>query len=339
MKRDEYLDELKKELIKAEFPHVEEAMTYFSEMLDDRIADENLDEEAAIGMLEEPGKAAQNLAMQLDKTPGQAQKPEEQAEDSSPGVRALTLNARAVRSILIRDRNLKLIVEGWERDEVVVEHPETRKIRYETRFEDGAFSLIRSPVEFSLDWFTIDPLAAQMRQVRLRVPHELAAVMDLKTSNAKITIEKVNCWGKLDLLTSNGAVKLNEVGAKSLYVRTSNAGIILEKVKVQKTVDAHTSNGKVTAEGVLAPESLVIKTSNGKIDVSTSDSPVFSFTTSNGPIHAGLPGSQKEYSITSQTSNSKNNLPYEQAGGPRSLFARTSNGKIDVVFLGGPNPA
>ena len=61
MKREEYLSKLRLTLQGEEFAQVEEAIAYFDELLQDRMADENLDEEAAVATMDEPEKAAAML--------------------------------------------------------------------------------------------------------------------------------------------------------------------------------------------------------------------------------------------------------------------------------------
>lgn len=334
MTREAYLRELRAHLEAANFPHVEEALSYYAEMLEDRMADENMDEEAAIALLENPAQAASHLGLHFERSSEAKAQESEHAPDSSPGVRTIRMKANALRSLIVQDRNNSLVLEGWDRDEVEISFPETEKIRYETSLLDGVFSLIRTPMEFSLSWFNFDVFNPQMRQVMMRVPHELAAALDLKTSNSKIQVEKVSCWGQMLLKTSNSSIDLFQVEAKGIIARTSNSSITLNQVKAQKTLEAITSNSRVTAKGVVAPESLVIHTSNGKIEVSGIQSQAISLITSNGSIKGILPGTQGEYSISSRTSNGKNNLPREQQGGPYSLITQTSNAKIELAFEG-----
>ena len=97
-----------------------------------------------------------------------------------------------------------------------------------------------------------------------------------------------------------------------------------------------TSNAKITAEGVSAPQSLTLKTSNAVIRVSKLDSPAISLTTSNAGIKGSLPGRMEDYAIKSGTSNGKNSLPNERAGGSKTLNVKTSNANISLEFDGEP---
>ncbi len=334
MKRAEYLDELRNHLVAASFPHVEEALSYFSEMLDDRIEHENLDEEAAIALLETPEMAAKHLVMQVEQTP--VQKPETTATEErlTPGIRTITLKAQGVRSILVSDRNNKILVEGWDRDEVEIQHPETENIRYDTTFENGSFSLVRTPMQFSVKLFNFNFFDSKSSQVLIKAPFELAAAMSLRTSNSKIEVENINCWGKLDLKTSNSSIRLRQVEASALLARISNASVNLFQVRAQKTLEMVTSNGSVKAEKITAPEDLRLQTTNAKIEVYEIESQVITLATSNASIKGDLPGYENEYTIESMTTNGRNSLPRQQTGGDKVLKVRTSNANINLLFRG-----
>lgn len=331
MKREEYLKELKLTLEQSDFGPVEEAISYFSEMLDDRIAEEGMDEEAAVATMEAPGQVASQLAQTRQKEAQQQAKSEDEIE---PGVRTINAKPSLVHHILVRDRNMRLILRGWDKDEIVIHHPETKRVRYDFKLEDGRLSLLRTPLEFSINIFLFESLNHEMSEVTLDVPQELAAELDLRTSNGRLTAENINCWGSAALGTGNGALSLKNFSAKNIQLKTSNGSITLEKVQAKKELSAVTSNGKITAEQAAAPELLTLKTSNGSISVSKVESRSLQLTSSNGSIKGDVPGSLNDYSIRSGTSNGKNNLPTHQEGGSKTLSVHTSNARIDLSFSG-----
>lgn len=113
MKREEYLRELKLVLEEDNFGPVEEAISYFNELLEDRMMDEGLDEEAAVATMEAPREAARQL---LHTRTAQEEQKQEAAnaeeEPFKPGVRTIDVKAGLVKNIIIRDRNQRLIVRG-----------------------------------------------------------------------------------------------------------------------------------------------------------------------------------------------------------------------------------
>ena len=335
MKRDEYLSQLRLTLQGNEFGPVEEAIAYFEEILDDRIQESGLDEEAAVAGMENPAQVALQLAHAHSRDEGTLDKkpaPSAPSENQEPGLRTITLQASQVRSILVRDRNTRIILRGWDKEDIVIHHPETQRIQYEFSLAEGQLSLVRKPMEFSLQWFQFESLSREMREVTLDVPHELAADLDLRTSNARINAGAVNCWGKASLVSSNASLHLNDFSARSIHLKSSNGSLNLQQVHALKELVGSSSNGSIKAEEVKAPDRLALTTSNANIQVKALESAAISLASSNANIRGSLAGKLAEYSISSTTSNGRNNLPRQQQGGSKTLEVRTSNGKIELEF-------
>ena len=335
MKREEYLSKLKLTLQGEEFVQVEEAITYFDELLQDRMADENLDEEAAVATMDPPEKAAASLR--------EYSPPREQAEQAGhageaggeipfTGVKTLRVKAEGVRVIRVRDRNMRVTLTGGGGSDIVIRHPESERVKYDFILEDGRLALIRQPWDLSLGLFQSLGLDREMREVSLAVPLELAAELDLRTSNARMDVKGVNLWGQALLGTSNASITLTQVSAKRLELTASNGNITLDGVKAAADVKAVTSNAKIRANGVTAPQALTLKSSNASIHVEAVNSRDISLVTSNGAVKGTMPGSLREYSVQSATSNGKNSLPARMGGGDKQLTVRTSNGSIDLRF-------
>ena len=335
MKREEYLSKLRLTLQGEEFAQVEEAIAYFDELMQDRMADENLDEEAAVATMDEPEKAA---AMLNEYSPPREQSGQGgqsgQAEGEIPftGVKTIRVKAEGVRFIRVRDRNMRVTLTGGKGSDIVIRHPESERVKYDFALEDGRLALIRQPWDLSLGLFQSLGLDREMREVRLEVPEDLASELDLRTSNAGVDVRGVNLWGQALLSTSNASVTLTQVTAKRLEAAASNGSIGLEGVKVSADLTAVTSNSKIRANGVAAPQAITLKTSNSSIHVEAVTSREISLITSNGAVKGTLPGSVREYSVQSATSNGRNSLPARMGGGDRRLTVKTSNGSIDLRF-------
>ena len=91
------------------------------------------------------------------------------------------------------------------------------------------------------------------------------------------------------------------------------------------------SNGRISLDRVAAAGALSAVTSNSSIQVERVAAASVTLRSSNGGIRGVLPGRQADWAITSSTSNGKNSLPRQQAGG-RPLDVRTSNASIDIRF-------
>lgn len=331
MKREAYLSALRLQLEQNDFGPVEEAIAYFNDLLEDRMSDEGMDEETAVASMEPP----EQVAAQLKESRSAARTPDAGEDSPAPGVRTYTTRADLVRRIHVRDRNTALIILGEEREDIQIRHPETKKVRYQFSLQDGTLSLIREEVTFSLQFFLeIERLSKEMRQVELRVPKELAAEIDLRTSNSKLTLENIACWGKVEAVTSNAPLKARNLSGKSLSLQASNGSMTLENVSARQAIHATTSNAKITVDRVSAP-SLKLKTSNATITVDEITSDDITLTTSNGAIRGELPGAMGDYAISSGTSNGKNTLPPMTTGSGKRLSAHTSNAGISLRFRGG----
>lgn len=333
MKREEYLNKLKLTLEGHDFAQVEEAIGYFDELLQDRMTDEGLQEEEAVAGMEAPEDIAAKLREERRKEQQTGTKAEPAGEQPLSGIKTIRVRADQVRSIRVRDRNTRLTVRGAEGEDIVIRHPETEKIRYTFSLENGRLSLLRDPIDFASIMFSLDFLSREMREVSVEVPRELAAELDLRTSNAKLELEGFNCWGQAMAATSNTSLTARNLQAKRLELASSNGSLALQGLRVQQDLRAATSNARITAEGVSAPQSLTLKTSNGSISVSKLDSREISLTTSNSSVKGTLPGKLEDYAVKASTSNGKNSLPRERAGGDKALTVHTSNGSISLGFM------
>lgn len=141
----------------------------------------------------------------------------------------------------------------------------------------------------------------------------LTGSMIATTSNGKIAVSNSTFTGMFNLTSSNGEIKLEDVAAKELSLQTNNGKIRLTKVSSEENLSARSSNSGIYIERIFAGKGIKLETSNGKISGSIDDA-------------------IRNFSITSHTSNGTNNLPSDLPGGSKELYAKTSNGKIDIKF-------
>lgn len=377
MKKEEYLAELKLNLTNNDFGPVEEAIAYFDEMLQDRMDEGGMSEEAATASMDSPDKVArmmidarehqdqqlrsgqptqassENEASQpvSEEGAGQARQatPEAQAHQM-PGIKTITLDPLAVRMIIIRDRNQRVVVKSGREDQIVLSHPENERVRYQFSLENGVLSLVREPLEFSIQSLSFFFGFRDLGQVELTVPRELAASLDLQTRNASLSLSDFDCWGEIKAQTSNDNLVIKQVTAKAFDLKTSNARLEAQHVATKGNLQLRTSNARITCADANAnqaslqtsnarveatrmnvTDALTVQTSNGKIVFDSLKAAAYSFKTSNSKVEGVLKGSMADYAIQSGTSNGKNSLPSSQPGQtPLSVY--TSNARIDVGF-------
>jgi DUF4097 and DUF4098 domain-containing protein YvlB len=176
-------------------------------------------------------------------------------------------------------------------------------------------------------------------EVELQVPK--GAVLDLKTSNGKISV--TGPAGDTTAQTSNGGVDVKGSQGK-VALRSSNGPLTAESVK--GTIELDTSNGKidiVSSDGVVKAH-----TSNGGIRFKgRAIQGHYSFRTSNGPIDLLLP-SDSSFQLDAETSNSgiDTDFPIQRSSEESertrlrgavgknptvTITAHTSNGRIKVM--------
>ncbi|HSK69091.1 MAG TPA: DUF4097 family beta strand repeat-containing protein [Candidatus Limnocylindria bacterium] len=359
MKREEYLDRLRMTLERDGFEQVEEAVAWFDEMLQDRMADSGTGEDETVAAMEPPEAVAGALREGAAKARDRAEAPRQDAAeggaaqeaDGFTGVKVVRFKADQARHIRVRDRNTSVTVTGVAGDEIVLRHPQSRKDRYDFTLENGTMTLVRQPWDFSQGIFSFGPFNRDMYRVTLEVPRELAAELDVSTTNSSVRRDGFSCWGRARAASTNGSLTLTDVHAKSLDLKTGNGRVTLERVKAQDALAAVTSNGRaeaqdtqaggpltlmtsnssIRAKGVRAP-SVSLVTSNGSIEAERVDAPDVTMTTANASIRGTLPGSVADWDVTSATSNGKNSLPSRKQGGAKRLNVRTSNGSIKLSF-------
>lgn len=160
-----------------------------------------------------------------------------------------------------------------------------------------------------------------------------ASEMQLRTSNNRIDVENVKVDGLLDVNTSNGGINLSDSAITGDVVcRTSNGKIEFDKVGCANA-EADSSNGSIYIESVNSSGKIDAKTSNGKIEIGDIKFVTECFLiTSNNSIKGEIPGKLADYTVSSKTSNAKNNLPENMKSGDKKITANTSNGAIDITF-------
>lgn len=187
--------------------------------------------------------------------------------------------------------------------------------------------------------------------IELAVPAGALVDLHAETGNGSIRVQGLNALCDTHLSTSNSRIAVENVTAKALEMKTSNARIVLKDVSVKqsllgKTSNARvegvnilsgeeteliTSNGRISMERVVSRKKIILTTSNSSMNVGNLSAQAIQLRTTNGNIHGVLPGSARDWEITSGTSNGRNSLPQYQAG-EKPLSVHTSNGNINLAF-------
>ena len=143
---------------------------------------------------------------------------------------------------------------------------------------------------------------------RLAVPREVALAGS--AANGDLDVAAVD--GAVDVSTSNGDITFAG-GAAPTTLRTSNGRIEVRDARVAH-LELTTSNGSVRIEADRTPDVLLVRTSNGRIDVV-------------------LPDDVPAVAVDAATSNGRTSVEVATDPGATSVVeARTSNGDISVRY-------
>lgn len=251
--------------------------------------------------------------------------------------RDYTVSAAGIEEIRIRARNMPVSVTPSDGSEITVHYYTSEKDPYEVTLDGGVLTL-KYKNDFFTDisnWFSgvFRVFSNSNPRVEVIVPAAYAGTLQLDTSNAPVNMSGLISLGNVRIKTSNAPIEANNVSAFMLQAHTSNGAVTLDKAAVSGAVDMKSSNGTLTARQVVARGSLLMETSNGRIIVDQVAGAAIELKSSNGSITGTVEGKRSDYTISSDTSNGDDSLG-DGGKGQYKLTVKTSNGNIDIRFLG-----
>ena len=248
-----------------------------------------------------------------------------------------TADAAGVEEIIIKARNMAVQVTPVNSNGITIHYYTCDKDPYEVTLAGGVLKLkYKNDVIFNIGslfsgvstkFSTPDP------KVEVMVPAAYAGTLQLDSSNARADVTGLTQAGEIRIDTSNAPIQVSDVSAAQLSAHTSNGAVTLDKVLLSGAADLRSSNGTLTARQLSAGGSLRMDTSNGRIVLDQVTASAVDLKSSNGSITGSVSGKRSDYSISSDTSNGDDSLG-DGGKGPIKLTVRTSNGNIDIRFLG-----
>lgn len=146
-------------------------------------------------------------------------------------------------------------------------------------------------------------------------------IQKVKDAGANVTMYlPKTTFSTIELSTSNGPIKTEEITASDILLKTSNGSITAYVTADDITIK--TSNGSI--EGFFQGETVDIETSNGSIEIQCGDGGEYNVETSNARI-AITAGSRGDFDI----STSNGSIDVTVTGGV-TFDLKTSNGSIQV---------
>lgn len=350
MNKQQFLDELRTELNKAQFEQTDEAVKFFEEMLLDRAEEENISEDEAARRMPSPEEAARQI-LHYEGKARQASAGAGCEEKTHGEVRITkTIKNDGIYKINISASNTRINISAYGGSDIKISYTENTEagIQYDFSVENGEISLRRIEQNMFIWGF----VSFKRSPVEVLLPQEITARCSFKTSNAGIRAKNLKTWGEVRLKTSNASAIAQNLEASQIDMETSNGSINASGLKLSgsacfkssnasfdlseiscRELYADTSNGKISAENIKTDEKLKLTTSNGGIKIDELKSPYIILNTIHGSIKGFVSGSIDDYSIISSTSLGKSNLPEYKELGDKKLKASTSMGNIDIDFI------
>ncbi len=166
--------------------------------------------------------------------------------------------------------------------EMRVDYTESEKSRYEITETDGKVG-IKKKADLRFFDFSV---VTDKRKLILYVPESYDGVLDISTSNSKLTAEGISAsetkfdssngsitltgctLGDTTISGSNGRCTISACGSGKTVIDYSNSDVIMEELTASGKLTVDSSNGTIKLNGITAKE-LRAETSNGQITAGT----------------------------------------------------------------------
>ena len=177
------------------------------------------------------------------------------------------------------DTDVEIITTNGE---MRVDYTESDKVRYEISETDGRVG-IKKKADLRLFDYAI---VTEKRKLILYVPEGYDGVLDISTSNSKLTAEGISAsetkfdnsngsmtltgctLGDTTISGSNGRCTISACGSGKTVIDYSNSDVITEELTASGKLTVDSSNGTIKLDGITAKE-LRAETSNGQITAGT----------------------------------------------------------------------
>ena len=343
----------------------EATLTFYAEMIEDRV-EEGMSEDEAVEQMEKADVIAQRLkklqdgvsapeqATQSEQAQPAPEQPEKKGQtdetrrsfDDGWEQKQYTAPASSLNSIALFTDNLPLKLSKASGEDVVLTYFTSAYDPYTVEVKEGALRLTHPGFSFQKDIIGgISDLFNNLAQlfsgdkgafhngafIDLAVPNSFAGKIELNGSNGRVRVEGVALHAGLTVRTTNGRIIVSDVACDFADLQTSNACVSVDALKTRADIRLTSTNGRLEARSAVAFGRVELQTSNGAINVEDISTDHMRLKTSNGSVSGTIKGRIEDYAITSSTCNGHNNLPTGTQGA-KSLEVSTNNGSIRVHF-------
>ncbi|MDR0936763.1 MAG: DUF4097 family beta strand repeat-containing protein [Oscillospiraceae bacterium] len=314
MNKAEFLAELRTQIAARAPEDLERTVSYFAEIIDDRVED-GMSEAEAVATLEAPAQIAENF--------GSVQSAHKKPDSYDPAL---------LHTINVYDINCPVFIVP-RRENVELEYHEHERKHYTISVDNGTLNVVAVSSMKWYNWIGFGHGNFGFQPLVLGVPESFSGRIMIKTSNAEVSASDVKFNGGLLIRTSNARFNFRNLKISGeISAQTSNGRIACQFIDCG-SLNAESSNGRIEAVHVKAAVEMSLVTSNGRVEVQhISAGQRIAVHSSNGRIYGTIDDKMRDFSIRSHTSNGTNSLPGDMPGGSKDLEVTTSNGTIDIRF-------
>jgi len=333
MTKEQFLSDLEAALARLPDEEREGALSYYAEMIDDRV-EAGMTEEAAVRAMEPVAVIAARV---LEDAGVQEEKSFKEDEERK---KVIERGADALKELIVRAENKRIRLVRGDGDAVRLSYTIGENDIYRLHEDDGVLTLehrIRPLSSFfnekKEDSFSVESLLSGIGRFIADLGERVISGMASGAGRGDEGIEialPADCRVRVEAITSNARVSAEGVCfAEPLKLGSSNAPVAMTNVSCDKEITVRTSNGRIALEGVNAG-SAGLNTSNGPISLSGSTF-IGGLTVTGSNGHIRLSEVTVEGALKARTSNGPVRL--EGVRCP-DVTVKSSNGAVSGTLVG-----
>lgn len=349
MTREQFLNDLKAALAGMQESEIEGVLTYYGEMIDDRM-EAGMSEEAAVKAME----PVREIAARVLEEAGVAE--EKPCGTEKKDAQEICRPAEAVQELQIQAECKRIRIVTAEEPQVMLRYTIGSGDIFQLHEDGGVLSLehkLRPASSFFNEKnengsFTLDGILNSVsklltslgdrivgagsifnsespeNEIEVTLPRTFCGIVRAGSSNARISLEDLTCTQPITLSTSNSRIVLNDVNcAQTLTATTSNSRIVLNDVNIH-AARLVTTNGHIELEDVFARDVIEAVTGNSGITVRDTEAEgALHLTTSNARVELDDAAAKE---IVIRTSNGSVSGTVKGRAADYTVRSRTSNG-------------
>ncbi|MFR8547674.1 MAG: HAAS signaling domain-containing protein [Lachnospiraceae bacterium] len=326
MKKEEYLRNLKFQLIDFPGEDLSQIEDFYEELILDGI-EQGYTEEEIISKMEAPEEVASKIRAEYGGIVVYTAKAQSK---NACGYESSEL----IHTVRVETNNLRIRVKTTQDGPVrVFFKPREGQDQVTFTEENGIFHFhheLKGKVPLHVNLLN---LFKDFNILVLELPVSFAGALLLQTTNGSIRVAGLGNLDSAKISSSNGMIRIENSSIHQLEVQSNNAKIELSNVR-GNTLEAAAGNGLITAKECRFDGLFSLQTQNGAVTGRNIISDRLLLQTSNGFVTAAVIGNPNDYNINSTTNNGFNNLDNVfDPSRPKSLTAKTHNGRIQVEFI------